>query len=120
VRECRTPEELANLVLHSSCTPPITPFYDREGDLVFDGGIVDPVPVETAGSAQRTLVLLTRTFPEDALPHRSDLIYVAPSQQIPVAKWDYTSPELVRRTFDLGQRDGERFARGSVQSRGLH
>ena len=55
VRECRTPEELANLVLHSSCTPPITPFYDREGDLVFDGGIVDPVPVETAGSAQRTL-----------------------------------------------------------------
>jgi hypothetical protein len=28
-----------------------------------------------------------------------------------VQRWDYTSPELVRRTYDLGRGDGERFAR---------
>ena len=116
VRECTTPEELANLVLHSSCTPPITPFYDRDGDLVFDGGIVDPVPVETAVAAERTLVLLTRAFPEDAVPQEPGLTYVAPSQPIPVAKWDYTSPQRIRRTFELGQRDGERFATESARS----
>jgi predicted acylesterase/phospholipase RssA len=110
VRQCRTPEELADLVLHSSCTPPITPFYDRDGDVVFDGGIVDAAPVEAAGPAERTLVLLTRAFPEEALPQRPGLTYAKPSEPVPVAKWDYTSPDLVRRTFELGLRDGERFA----------
>ena len=117
VRACRTPEELANLVLHSSCTPPITPFYDREGDAVFDGGIVDPVPLEAAAPAERTLVLLTRSFPEEALPRQSGLTYVAPSQPVPVAKWDYTRPDLVERTYELGRQDGERFAESASRCR---
>ncbi len=117
VRQCRTPEELTRLVLHSSCTPPITPFYDREGDAVFDGGIVDPVPIEAAAPAECTLVLLTRSFPEDALPDRPGLTYVSPSEPVPVAKWDYTSPERVQRTYELGLRDGERFASAAVGGR---
>jgi len=117
VRDCATPEELAELVLHSSCTPPITPFYSRAGDVVFDGGIVDAVPVEAAPEAERTLVLLTRCFPDEALPRREGLTYVAPSQPVPVAKWDYTRPALVQETFDLGRRDGERFAREAGQDR---
>lgn len=116
VRECRTPEELANLVLHSSCTPPITPFYARQGDAVFDGGIVDPVPVEAAPAAERSLVLLTRSFPEAALPQSEGLTYVAPSQPVPVAKWDYTRPDLVQRTYELGRQDGERFAESASSS----
>ena len=117
VRACRTPEELANLVLHSSCTPPITPFYDRDGDAVFDGGIVDPGPLEAAAPAERTLVLLTRSFPEEALPRQSGLTYVAPSQPVPVAKWDYTRPDLVERTYELGRQDGLRFAESASRCR---
>ena len=116
VRSCRSPEELAELVLHSSCTPPITPFYEREGDAVFDGGIIDPVPIGAVEPADRTLVLLTRHFPDDALPQRPGLTYVAPSKPVPVAKWDYTSPDLVRETFALGLRDGDRFVTEAERS----
>jgi hypothetical protein len=35
---------------------------------------------------------------------------VCPSEPVPIDKWDYTSPELVRRTYELGLRDGEAFA----------
>ena len=115
VQQCRTPEELTELILHSSCTPPLTPSYRRGVEPVFDGGIYDNVPLETAGLGRETLVLLTRRFPERALPQRPGLTYVQPSEPIPVAKWDYTSPERVERTFAQGRRDGERFAEQARQ-----
>ena len=116
-RECATPEELAELVLHSSCTPPITPFYNRAGDVVFDGGLVDNVPVEAVPQDARTLALLTRSFPDEALPQRPGLTYVGPSEPVPVAKFDYTSPDRVERAYDLGRRDGERFTKSFDENR---
>jgi hypothetical protein len=35
--------------------------------------------------------------------------FAQPSRPIPVAKWDYTRPDLLQETYDLGRRDGERF-----------
>ena len=37
--------------------------------------------------------------------------YVSPSRPIPIAKWDYTSGDGVRRTFELGREDGAAFVR---------
>jgi predicted acylesterase/phospholipase RssA len=111
VRDCSTPEELAELILHSSCTPPLTPLYRRGERAVLDGGVYDHVPVEAVTRARSSLVLLTRRYPEDWLPRVEGRTYVQPSEPVPVAKWDYTNAELVRRTFDLGRFDGERFAR---------
>jgi len=31
---------------------------------------------------------------------------------VPIYKWDYTSPAGLQAAFDLGRRDGERFAGG--------
>jgi predicted acylesterase/phospholipase RssA len=111
VRDCVTPEQLADLILQSSCTPPLTPLYQRSGRVVLDGGIVDHVPVDAVASARTSLVLLTRRYPEAWLPRVDGRIYLQPSEPIPVERWDYTSPDLVGRTYDLGRRDGEAFAR---------
>ena len=112
VTDCRTPEDLADLILQSSCTPPITPVYRRNGRPVLDGGLIDSAPVVgTIPAATRTLVLLTRQYPPSGIPAVRGRLYVQPSQPTPVAKWDYTSPERVQATYDLGRRDGERFAR---------
>ena len=110
-RSCRSPEELADLILQSSCVPPITPAYRRGGRPVLDGGIYDPVPIEAVNGARSTLVLLTRRHREDALPQIPGRVYAKPSETVRLQKWDYTSPALVRRTYDLGRGDGERFAR---------
>jgi predicted acylesterase/phospholipase RssA len=106
---CANAEELADLVLQSSCTPPMTPLYRRNDRIVLDGGLVDSVPVEAVAEAKTALVLLTRPHLRAALPEIPGRTYVAPSRPIPVAKWDYTSPALVQETYDLGRRDGESF-----------
>lgn len=112
VRQCRTPWELAQLILHSSCTPPFTPYYRREGRPALDGGLIDSVPVSALASEESpALVLLTRPHAETEIPRANGHHYVWPSQPVPVSKWDYTSPEKVQATFELGLRDGERFVR---------
>jgi predicted acylesterase/phospholipase RssA len=115
--DCRTPQEVVDLVLHSSCTPPFTPAYSRDGRPVLDGGLIDGVPVEAVASASAstsdegsTLVLLTKHYPQEIIPQVAGRTYVGPSEPIGVHKWDYTSPEGVQAAFDLGRRDGERFA----------
>lgn len=110
VRACRSLDELVELILHSSCTPPALPLYRRNGRPVLDGGIVDAVPVEAVPEASRVLVLLSRRWPESMLPKVPGRIYVQPSEPVPVSAWDYTSPGAIQATFDLGRRDGERFA----------
>ncbi|HSD41350.1 MAG TPA: patatin-like phospholipase family protein [Burkholderiales bacterium] len=110
VRDCATPEALADLVLASSCTPPLTPRLAYGGRPALDGGIADNVPVEAAGEGP-TLVLLSRRFRQ--LPAHAARLYVQPSQSVPVASWDYTDPDGLQAAFDLGRRDGEAFARGA-------
>jgi predicted acylesterase/phospholipase RssA len=111
VRDCRTPDELADLILHSSCTPPITPVYRRGTRGVLDGGLIDSAPIETIPApAPPMLVLLTKQYPPALIPRVPGRQYVQPSEPIPIHKWDYTNPERVQATYDLGRRDGDRFA----------
>lgn len=108
VRDCQTPNELADLIVASSCVPPLTPQARRNGVTIFDGGLVSNVPVE--GVLHRdgqTLVLLTRRFAE--VPRVAGFTYVQPSQPIPAGTWDYTNDVALQATFDLGRRDGELF-----------
>lgn len=110
VRECATPDALADLIIASSCIPPLTPQASRNGVPLFDGGVISNVPVEgLAPGAGETLVLLTRRFAE--LPSIAGRTYVQPSRPIPVAAWDYTNEAAVQSTYDLGRRDGEAFCR---------
>ena len=108
VRECSTPETLADLILASSCSPPMTSSLKWKGRYVLDGGVVDNVPAcALDGAPGATLVMLTRRYP--ALPDIPGRTYVQPSAKIPVGSWDYTSPEGIQAAYDLGRRDGEAF-----------
>ncbi|MES2947821.1 MAG: patatin-like phospholipase family protein [Pseudomonadota bacterium] len=111
VRQCKSPETLADLIIASSCVPPLTPQARREGVALFDGGILSNVPVD--GIEQQTqgetLVLLTRQF--STLPKVAGRTYVQPSQPIPVKVWDYTDASAMQSAFDLGRRDGEKFCK---------
>jgi predicted acylesterase/phospholipase RssA len=113
-QDCATPEELADLLLQSSSTPPFTPVLRRDGRAVLDGGLVDNIPVDAldAGPGD-VLVLVTRRYPR---PPRFVLreggqrrLYLQPSQRVPVSSWDYTRPAGMTQAYDLGRRDGEAF-----------
>jgi predicted acylesterase/phospholipase RssA len=116
VRDCERPEDVAEAVLHSSCTPPFTPLYFRDQRPVIDGSIVDatslPALLEPGPNIKpiqedipTTLILLTR--PYGKLPHVPGRLYVQPSEAVRIAKFDYTNPAGVQRAYDLGRRDAE-------------
>ena len=115
IRECATPEALADLILCSSCTPPMTTLQRWKGRAVLDGGVVDNVPVcALEGEPGATLVLLSRRYPK--LPVHAGRTYVQPSAPIPVSAWEYTNPGGLQATFDLGRRDGDAFARQATRA----
>lgn len=115
---CNSVEELADLLLNSSCTPPIVPIMKRDGNVVLDGGLIDNVPVVALDQESgATLILLSRRYPEKTIPRVPGRIYFQPSEEPPVAKWDYTNPVGSQGAFDMGRRDGEDFARNYAAGR---
>ncbi len=79
----------------------------------FDGGYSDnaPIPPQTAAERKHTLVLLTRHYP--SLPTVfawQGRTYWQPSQKVPVSTWDCRPGTTVDQAFELGLRDGAKFA----------
>lgn len=110
ISRCRHVEDLTDLVLASSCTPPFTPILTWEGRTALDGGLFDNVPVYALGDdAGKTLVMLTRGYPAESIPDAPGRVYVQPSVPVSITKWDYTNPRGVQDAYDSGRRDGERF-----------
>lgn len=107
-------EALIERVMRSSASPPVTPILREADRIYFDGSLVDAVPVRALSESARAgkvLVFLNRPHPQETLG--DNIRYVAPSAEVPIHKWDYTSPDRVRKAFDAGRRDGEA-ARGAI------
>ena len=112
-RRCETPEELADLIIASSATPPFTSVGSFSGRRLLDGGIVDNVPAflaDEVSGVQRNLVLLTRPYPSHIIGRQGSRLYIAPATTLPVNRWDYTRPELIDATIEAGERDAELYA----------
>ena len=102
--------DLINIILASSCVPPVLPGNGYKGRRVLDGGIIDNVPAHLAdGREGRTLVLLSKRY-KKPLPGPGQRVYVQPSEPIRIDKFDYANPEGLQQTYDLGLKDGARFA----------
>ncbi|GAB2882738.1 patatin-like phospholipase family protein [Microbulbifer echini] len=114
-QDCATVEELVELILCSSCTPPFTPRLRRFGAPVLDGGVVDNIPVAGLDSGEgRVLILLSRRYPRypNCFTRRNGeqlWTYVQPSKPPFISVWDYTNPELAQMTYELGCADGREF-----------
>lgn len=109
-RECRDAEELTALILASSATPPFTPLGRFRGQALLDGGMVDNVPAFAADDlpgVRQNLVLLTRPYDPALLGRHGNRLYVAPTVPPPISRWDYTAPDLLQATIEMGEREAE-------------
>lgn len=112
--DCQTPDDYIDMVLGASCIPPILPEGRFGNQKVLDGGLIENIPVCLAkGQPGETLVLLSRKY-ERELPSANHVTWVQPSQQIKIDKFDYTNPEGLQETFELGIDDGRKFGRSCV------
>jgi predicted acylesterase/phospholipase RssA len=106
--------DLIDIILASSCVPPVLPGKGYKGLRVLDGGIIDNVPAHLADEREgQTLVLLSKRY-KKPLPPPSRRVYVQPSEPIRIDKFDYANPGALQDTYDLGLRDGIRFAQGRL------
>ena len=111
LRECETPDQVVELVISSSSTPPFTKRGRFGRQLLIDGSMIDNAPAfltEASPAVRRNLVLLTRPYPEAQLGQREHRFYVAPDQPLPITRWDYTESAPVDETLSAGRRDSER------------
>ncbi|MEK8028985.1 patatin-like phospholipase family protein [Pseudaquabacterium rugosum] len=102
----------AQAVLNAAAgAPPITPSIHLGGAWAFDGGYVDnaPVPAQAPDERQRTLVLLTRHYPDrPATFVHQGRQYWQPSRKVPVSTWNCTHRATVDDAWALGQEDARR------------
>lgn len=111
LQDCRTEREMVDLIWASSCTPPMMAAAEMDGELAFDGGLIDPVPVRLVADVPgQTLVLTTRRYSKKTPVFASEgRIYVQPSVALPAAGWDITSPKRFQKSCEQGRRDAEAF-----------
>lgn len=106
-RTVRDADELTDLVLASSATPPFLPVASVRGRRVVDGGMVDNAPAflaEAGPGITRHLILLTRPYPPHRVGFRGNRWYLAPAEPVPISRWEYTRPDLVEATRAVGHR----------------
>jgi len=108
-RLCETPEELANLILASSATPPFTPIGSFRGLPLLDGGMIDNAPAFVAErqhpDAKHSIVMLSRPYHPSVMGIQGQRLYLAPTQPTPIGRWDYTQPHLLDATVAMGERE---------------
>ena len=110
--ECDTTEDFVELVIAASCVPPVLTGGRYGNYTVLDGGLISDVPIGLAEDQPgNTLVLLSRRY-DRAMPAREGVTWVQPSNRIKIDKFDYANPDGLQETFDLGFKDGQRFAGG--------
>jgi hypothetical protein len=111
LRACETSEDVIDIVLASSATPPFTPIGRRQGQALLDGGLVDNAPAflgDGVSGVTRHLVLLTRPYPEASVGLKGNRWYLCPGEAVPISRWEYTRPDLVEATIALGDREAGR------------
>jgi predicted acylesterase/phospholipase RssA len=111
VRSCATAGDLADLILASSCTPPVTPLYRFAGRPSIDGGLLESVPRSALRHDDRPALILMTQRPARPRKGRAGDVVVHPSEPITCAAWDYTNPMAVDAAVALGKRDAQRFLR---------
>lgn len=110
-RRCARVEDLVELIVSSSSTPPFTSvgrFGDHE---LIDGSMVDNAPAflaEQEPNIARNLVLLTRPHHPSRLGWQGHRLYLAPERKLPIARWDYTEHAPVDATLEIGRADARR------------
>jgi len=107
-RQCATLEDLVDLILASSSTPPFTRLGAYGGEALLDGSLIDNAPahlVVEAPGVKKTLVLLTRPYPTGVGGAVGERLYLAPSSKVPIGRWDYREQAPVEATLSLGRRD---------------
>jgi predicted patatin/cPLA2 family phospholipase len=111
--EMQSVRDLIDGILATASVPPFMRVGRIHGRPCLDGGLVDNPPLlmleGTEEDGGRTLLLTTRHG--RVPPSSRNRTVVSPSEPITVNNFTIRDPDGLRRAYEIGLRDGERFAR---------
>ncbi len=112
------PGELVDALMATSSVPPFMPIGRVRGRAYLDGGLVDNPPLlklrDVEEKGWRTLLLTTRYGRTP--PAAANRTVVGPSEDIPVSKFSVGDAAGIRHAYELGLKDGERFAKTQARA----
>jgi predicted patatin/cPLA2 family phospholipase len=115
-------QELSDLIIASSATPPFTAAGRFENKCLLDGGIIDHVPsflsFESPGITHHLVIRVDKTVDkradkgadknsEDHPAGAGKRLLLAPSEKVNVKSWDFTKPDLVEALIRQGENDAD-------------
>jgi predicted acylesterase/phospholipase RssA len=109
-RQAARDGRLSDLICAAAVIPPLFDMAWWDGLPVIDGGMVDqaPLPRDAEGPV---LILLTRRYKR--LPDVAERVYVAPGEETPADKIDFTDPDKIARTWAQGEADARAWLAGA-------
>lgn len=111
--EMQTARDLIDGLLATASVPPFMRVGRIHGRPCLDGGLVDNPPLlmleETEAEGGQTLLLTTRHG--RVPPSTPNRTVVSPSEPITVNNFTIRDPNGLRRAYEIGLKDGERFAK---------
>ncbi|ETX14009.1 phospholipase [Roseivivax halodurans JCM 10272] len=104
--------KLVDLVCSAATIPPVFKPPNWDGKPVIDGGMADQAPFPEPDDGE-TMILLTRRYRN--LRQDDRLTYIAPSEETPVDKIDFTDPEKLGLTWQQGEADARLWLDGKLE-----
>jgi predicted acylesterase/phospholipase RssA len=108
--------KIEDIVLATSSAPPVVMTQQRDSVLYLDGGIIDNLPVRLLPDLDLTIAIYYQPSTRRILEYHNrqqsrNILWIHPDGKLPVTVWDYTNPDGVRKTYELGLEAGENHIR---------
>jgi predicted acylesterase/phospholipase RssA len=116
-KDIRDPQHLEDLILATSSVPPLVRFQEIQGKRYLDGGIYNHMPIAQLTNVDYRLGVVYEK--NDLINYRKALrrdntyIFYPPKEEVTISVWEYSRPDLIEETFELGRRDAE-YAKDSI------
>ncbi len=106
-------KHLEDIILASSSIPPLMKFQKIGRERYLDGGIFANLPLQHLRKVDYRLGVVYD--PADLINYeqyldREDVFIFYPGKKVTVKVWEYSRPDLVEETFEMGRRDAEKTA----------
>lgn len=106
-KDFHSPQVLEQIILNSSSVPPVVAFQNQGDEYYLDGGFTNNLVLERFSPNLPKIGIFyedTTLIGKDPKLLK-DTFLLKPSQPLPITSFDYTNPEGVRKTYELGKQD---------------
>lgn len=106
-KDFESPDILEQIIMNSSSIPPVVSLQNTKNEYYLDGGLTNNLVLEYFSHSIPKIGIYyedTTLIGKDT-ELLKDCFLIKPSQELPITSFDYTNPQGVRETYEMGKRD---------------